>query len=190
MENEFCLKLGRQCGWLLGMRSAECGVRNEVLLREVRGLRQEFSAVRDEHLELRGAKARLEKMLAGGLFAFTQRVDATSFKILCTILAEGDVAKASRTLGMPDASVRTIMQRWRKLGKEYRAMLELVRWRKAVGRRETVPLDDRVLLEKAASVDYPELIADVLEKVTEMTGQNWVEKAEGLEEMLRPYVNG
>ncbi len=34
-------------------------------------------------------------------------------------------------------------------------MLDLVRWRKAVGRKETVPLNDNVLLERAKSTDYP-----------------------------------
>jgi hypothetical protein len=38
---------------------------------------------------------------------------------------------------------------------------------------------------KAETEDYPGLVADVLEKVTEMTGENWREKAEELEEMLR-----
>jgi hypothetical protein len=135
-------------------------------------------------VELRSAKQRLEKMLADGLFAFTKKVDAASFKVLCCVLAEGDVAKASRTLAMPDGSVRTLMRRWRGMGKEYRAMLDLVRWRKAVGRKETVPLNDQVLVGQAKSNDYPELIADVLEKVTEMTGDNWREKAEELEDML------
>jgi len=151
----------------------------------LRNIHREIAAVRSGFVELRSAKQRLEKMLANGLFAFTQKVDAGSFKVLCAILAEGDVAKASRTLGMPDASVRTLMRRWRGMGKEHRAMLELVRWRKTVGRKETVPLNDNVLLGKAESADYPVVVADVLEKVTEMTGENWQEKAEELEEMLR-----
>ncbi len=151
----------------------------------LRSIHREIATVRSEFVELRSAKQRLEKMLADGLFAFTRKVDPGSFKVLCCVLAEGDVAKASRTLGMADGSVRTIMRRWRGMGKEYRAMLDLVRWRKAVGRKETVALNDNVLLGKAATEDYPGVVADVLEKVTEMTGDNWQEKAEELEEMLR-----
>jgi len=49
-------------------------------------------------------------------------------------------------------------------------------------------LNDKVLLGQAKSTDYPGLVADVLEKVTEMTGDNWQEKAEELEEMLRPVA--
>jgi hypothetical protein len=151
----------------------------------LRSIHREIAAVRSDFVELRSAKQRLEKMLADGFFSFMRKVDATSFKVLCAVLAEGDVAKAGRTLGMPDASVRTLMRRWRGMGNEYRTMLDLVRWRKAVGRKETVVLNDDVLLGRTASEDYPEVIADVLEKVTDMTGENWREKAEELEEMLR-----
>lgn len=138
--------------------------------------------------EVATAKERLEKMLAEGLFAFTRKVDPTSFKVLCCVLAEGDVAKASRTLGMPDGSIRTLMRRWRGMGKPYRVMLDLVRWRKAVGGKETVALNDNVLLGQTKSSDHPALAADLLERVTEMTGDNWREKAEELEEMLRVAV--
>jgi hypothetical protein len=154
----------------------------------LRSIHREIAAVRGDFVELRSAKQKLEKMLADGLFAFTRRVDAESFKVLCCVLAEGDVAKACRTLGMADTSVRTIIRRWRSMGKEYRAMEDLVRWRKAVGRKETVVLNDQVLLGQAKNSDYPELVADVLEKVTEMTGDNWQEKADELEEMLRAVV--
>jgi hypothetical protein len=154
----------------------------------LRGIHREIASVRSEFVELRSAKQRLEKMLADGFFTFMQKVDATSFKVLCTVLAEGDVAKASRTLGMADTSVRRIIRQWRSMGKEYRAMEDLVRWRKAVGRKETVVLSDRVLLGEAKKSEYPDLLADVLEKVTEMTGGNWEEKAEELEGMLRAVV--
>jgi hypothetical protein len=151
----------------------------------LRSIHREIAAVRNDFAELRSAKQRLETMLADGWFAFTRKVDATSFKVLCTVLAEGDVAKASRTLAMPDGSVRTLIRRWRGMGKEYRVMEDLVRWRKAIRGKDTVPLNDQVLLGQAKNSDYPGLIADVLEKVTEMTGDNWREKAEELEEMLR-----
>jgi hypothetical protein len=149
------------------------------------GIYREIAGVREDIGELRTAKQRLEKMLADGMFAFTRKVDAKSFKVLCTILAEGDVAKASRSLNMPDASVRTIMRRWRKGGKEYRAMLELVRWRKRVERKETVPLNEAVLQEKTETTDYPGLLSDVLDGLLSMTDENWQERCEELSEALR-----
>src|SRR6185295_5977274 len=56
------------------------------------GIHSEIAAVRKDFGELQSAKQRLEQMLADGVFAFTGKVDATSFKVLCTILAEGDVS--------------------------------------------------------------------------------------------------
>ena len=49
------------------------------------------------------------------------------------------------------------------------AMVELVRWRKKVGRKERLPLNDAIVHKRAATVDYPEMIADVLEKGTNGT---------------------
>jgi len=94
--------------------------------------------VRKDFVELRTAKQQLEKMLADGTFAFTRKVDATSFKILCTILAEGDVAKASRRLGITDSMMRYTLTQRESRGQAYGAMLDLVRWRKRVGRKETL----------------------------------------------------
>ena len=151
----------------------------------LRSIHGAISAVRSEFVELRSAKQRLEKMLTDGLFAFMQNVNAASFKVLCCVLAEGDVAKARRTLGMPDGSVRTLMRRWRGMGNAYRVMLDLVRWRKAVSGKDTGALNDNILLEQTKTTDHPALAADLLEKVTEMTGENWQEKAEEMEEILR-----
>lgn len=152
------------------------------------GIRLEVAAVRQEHGELRSAKQRLEKMLADGVFKFTQKVDATSFKVLCTILAEGDVAKAGRKLGIGDSMIRYMLRRWRERGGVYGTMLDLVRWRKKVGRRETVPLNEAVFLEEAKSVDYPGLLSDVLDGLLSVTGENWQELCEELASLVREAV--
>jgi hypothetical protein len=152
-------------------------------------IHREIAAVRQDYAELRSAKQRLEKMVGEGMLSFTQKVDAESFKVLCAILAEGDVSKASRVLGMPDPSIRTIMRRWRERGKEYRAMLELVRWRKKVGRKETVPLNEAVLQEKAETVDYPGLLSDVLEGLLSVSEENWQERCAELADLLRPALH-
>jgi hypothetical protein len=151
-------------------------------------IHREIARVGKDVVELRSAKQRLEKMLADGMFAFTRKVDAASFKVLCTILAEGDVSKASRTLGEPEDTVRAVVRRWAGKGKEYNAMLELVRWRKKVGRREKVPLNDALLHNRAETVDYPGLLSDVLDGLLSMTEENWAERCEELAELLRPLV--
>jgi hypothetical protein len=156
----------------------------------LRSIHREIAAVRSDFIELRSAKQRLEKMLGDGLFAFTQRVDAGSFKTLCTILAEGDVAKASRSLATPEATIRATVRRWQGKGREYQAMLELVRWRKKVGRKERLPLNDAIVHERAETADYPGLLSDVLDGLLSMTEENWADRCEELAELLRPVVVG
>jgi hypothetical protein len=161
---------------------------SEPVLEMLVGIRKEIAAVRRGFVELRSAKEKLEGMQTEGLFAFTRRVDAHSFKVLCTILAEGDVAKAGRALAVPEATVRAVVRRWRERGKEYRAMVDLVRWRKKVGRKEKVPLNEAIVHERAQSVDYPGLLSDVLDGLLSMTEGNWAERCEELAEMLREVV--
>jgi hypothetical protein len=123
------------------------------------------------------------------MFAFTRKVDATSFKILCTILAEGDVAKAARRLGIGDPMLRYTLRQWRDRGGAYATMLDLVRWRKKVGRKEELPLNDAILNERTQTTDFPGLLADVLEGLLSMTAGNWQEQADELAELIRPAVN-
>jgi hypothetical protein len=155
----------------------------------IEGLYSEMDAFRRDYLELRSAKQRLEKMQADGVFAFTQKVDATSFKVLCAILAQGDVSKAARTLGIGDPMMRKLLKQWQTRGAAYQAMLELVRWRKKVGRKKTVPLNDSILHEKADTTDYPALLSDVLDGLLSMTETNWQDLAEELARLLRPALS-
>jgi hypothetical protein len=151
-------------------------------------IHREIAAVRKDFVELRTAKQRLEKMLADGTFAFTQKVDATSFKILCTILAEGDVAKAGRRLGITDSMMRYTLTQWESRGQAYGAMLDLVRWRKQVGRKETLALNDDIMHEQAEATDYPGLLSDVLDGLLSMTETNWQDLCEDLADRLRPVL--
>ncbi len=151
-------------------------------------IHREIAAVRHDYAELRTAKQRLERMLAEGMFAFTRKVDPVSFKVFCAILADGDVAKASRTLEMADQTMRDLLGTWRSRGKEYSVMLDLVRWRKRVGRTEKVALNENILLGKSASSDNPGLLAEVLQGLAAMTAHNWQPLSEELAGMLRDYM--
>jgi hypothetical protein len=152
------------------------------------GLHREIASVRKDFTALHVAKQRLEKMQADGVFAFTQKVDATSFKILCAVLAHGDVAKAGRTLSISDPMMRKTLRQWRNRGPAYSTMLELVRWRKKIGRKETIPLNEAILHEKADTTDYPGLLSDVLDCLLSMTETNWQDLANDLAETLRPAI--
>lgn len=154
----------------------------------LQGIHREIAAVRSDFHALHTAKERLEEMVSQGFFAFTQKVDARSFKVFCTVLADGDVAKASRSLDMGDSTLRDVLRGWRGRGKAYQTMLDIVRWRKKVGRHGKLPLNDAILHETAKSTDYPALIADVFDGLLSMTGDNWQEKCEELADLLRPHA--
>jgi len=63
-----------------------------------------------------------------------------------------------------------------------------VRWRKKVGRREKIPLNEAILHERAETVDYPGLLSDVLDGLLSVTEENWEERCNELAELLRPAV--
>jgi hypothetical protein len=151
----------------------------------LRNIHREIAAVRTEFVDLRNAKQHLEKMLADGMFAFTQKVDAKSFHVFCTILAEGDISKAARALRMGDSTIRDLLRAWRSRGGAYERMLDVVRWRKRVARTETVLLNDNLILGKARSTDYPALLTEVLDGLLSMTESNWEELGRELSDVLK-----
>lgn len=64
----------------------------------------------------------------------------------------------------------------------------VVRWRKKVGRRERLRLNEAIIHEQAQAVDYPGLLSDVLDGLVSMTEENWEERCEELAGMLRGVV--
>jgi DNA-binding protein Fis len=155
----------------------------------VTAIHHEIALVRDEHRALKTATARLEQMQSEKLFAFTDKIDAPSFRILCAILTQGNVAKACRALNIKDSTLRKRMAGWARRGPAYQVLSELVRWRKAMGAKGTVPLNDAITKGTAAPVDFAGLLSDVLDELLDMNVANWEEKAESLAALLRPYVS-
>jgi len=92
-------------------------------------------------------------------------------------------------LNMSDPTLRSRMKEWKKRGGAYKILIELVRWRKKMGTKGTVPLDESIFKGTAASVDFPDLLSDVVEELGEMNPNNWADKADDLAELLRPYVS-
>jgi hypothetical protein len=151
-------------------------------------LRKEIAAIRSDYHELRRTKEELAKMRAEGLFKFVEKIDPDSFRLLFAILLHGDVAKASRALGEKDSTVRTRLADWKRRGPAYRVLLELVRWRKAIGRKEPVQISEEILRGSAARGDFEGLISDVLDELLSFDQSNWESKCEELATLLRPYV--
>jgi hypothetical protein len=103
-------------------------------------------------------------------------------------LANGDVAKASRALNMSDSTLRSRMADWETRGPAYKVLVELVRWRKEMGRKGTVPLNEAITKGTMANADLAGLLSDVLDEVLEMNEETWEEKANLLAGLLRPHV--
>jgi hypothetical protein len=151
-------------------------------------LRREIASIRKDYNELRRTKEELEKMRAEGLFRFVEKVDPDSFRVLFAVLVHGDVAKASRALGEKDSTVRTRMANWKRRGPAYRVLLDLVRWRKSIGRRQAVQLSEAITAGAAARTDFEGLISDVLDELLSFDESNWESKCEELAALLRPYL--
>ena len=155
----------------------------------LQGIHREIATVRSDFSQLREAKRRLEAMVADGLFKFVQKIDLDSLRAVCAILAHGDVAKAGRVLNLADSTLRDLVRAWQRKGKEYKPLLDLVRWRKKMGSTELVRFDELILQKDLVSADYPALISDVLDGILSVDAENWRERCEELAEMLRPHAN-
>jgi hypothetical protein len=151
-------------------------------------LRREIAAVRKDYHELRRAKAELERMRADGLFQFTNKIDPESFRLICAVLVHGDVAKAGRALNENDSTLRTRMAEWKRRGPAYQVLIELVRWRKSIGRRQPGQLSEEILGGKAANTDFAGLLSDVLDELLSVNEGNWETKCDELAALLRPHA--
>jgi 7-cyano-7-deazaguanine synthase in queuosine biosynthesis len=151
-------------------------------------IRREIAAVRQDFREVKTVKERLAQMQGEKLFAFVNGIDPDSFRVLCSVLANGDVAKASRALNMSDSTLRSRMADWETRGPAYKVLVELVRWRKEMGRKGTVPLNEAITKGTMANADLAGLLSDVLDEVLEMNEETWEEKANLLAGLLRPHV--
>ena len=84
--------------------------------------------------------------------------------------------------------MRDLLREWAHRGGAYTRMLDMVRWRKGVGRTETVALNENITSGKARSTDYPALLSDVLDGLLSMTENNWEELSKELAELLRAEI--
>ncbi len=163
-------------------------VRGEDLSRTLHDIHREIAGVRTEFVALKTARDQLQQMQAAGLLEFVRRIDLDSFRQLAAILCEGDVAKASRALGMKDATLRSALSTWRSRGPAYTAMLDLVRWRKKTSGRAKVPFNENLWHQRTETADFPGVLSDVLDGLLAMNEGNWEEHCEELKELLRTAV--
>ncbi len=163
--------------------------RGEGLVKTVENIGRNIEAVAKQNEDLRAAKARLEQMQAEGLFAFAKKIDRETRNIFFSILAKGDVAKASRELDIKDSTLRSKIADWKNRGKVYAALAEFVRWRKAIHGQAGREVAKRLISGAERDVDYSALIQDVLVELESFNRDNWEEKCEELADLLRGTVS-
>jgi hypothetical protein len=149
---------------------------------------REIVSVTKSFDELRRIKEVLQKMQNEKLFGFITKLPPNDFRALSAVMAKGDMAKAARALNLAKSSVSGRVSLWKNRGPAYKVLLEMVRWRKKIGQKGTVPVPESVLKNTASHTDYAGILSDILEEVLAMTEENWQEKAEALAELLRPLV--
>lgn len=149
------------------------------------GIRRELVAVRDDRRNLTATKDRLEKMQGEGLFGFVQKIDKDTLSLFFSILASGDIAKASRALDLKDSTLRSQIAGWRKRGKAYVALAEFVRWRKSINGQAGIDFAKRLASGAERGTDHAALIKDIIEALEEFNPENWEDKCESLANLLR-----
>lgn len=164
-------------------------MRGAGLVKTVERIDRNMEAVANQNQELRTDNARLKQMQAEGLFAFAKKIDPETLAQFFTILALGDVAKACRELGLSDSTLRSKIAGWRDRGKAYSVLWEIVRWRKSIHGQAGMEFAKRVASGLERDVDYPALIRDVLGELESFNSDNWAEKCDGLETLLRTGVS-
>ena len=80
------------------------------------------------------------------------------------------------------------MRDWATRGPAFTLLLEFVRWRKKVGRREKIALPEALFRQEKADVDLQGVLSDVLDELLSFNPGNCEEKCEEVAELIRPYV--
>ena len=174
-----------QVARMLAEVKTEMAAMNANIQRGFADTKTQLVGVTQEFHEIRTAKARLEQMQGENLFRCFQEIDAQSFRIFCAILVHGDAAKAARALSMSDPRMRQILRSWRKGGRAYLGLRELVQWRKQRKIVGDVPFNDALKYDQTDKSARENILTEVLDAVLSMTDGNWQEICYDLESLLR-----
>ena len=161
-----------QMAILLKEVKTDMAVMNANIMGGIATLNSRLDSVTPEAIEAR-IQARLAQMRGENLFGFSQQVDARSFLVTYAILVHGDAAKAARALSMSDPRMRQILRSWRKGGRAYLGLRELVQWRKQRKIVGDVPFNDALKYDQTDKSARENILTEVLDAVLSMTDGNW-----------------
>jgi hypothetical protein len=166
-------------------------------------LRQISAVARRDH-ELIKENDELRRLKAGGLFDFSARVAPLDFQVFATIMAVGNANAAAKVLKMPSRTVYDRLEKWSERGKNYLPLVRWIEWRKAVGRKIKLRLEDSVqsgeptetpenpetisevidTITAADNRDYPAILLEIMETLKAQNTKNWPEVRDELVEMI------
>lgn len=153
----------------------------------LKNIESKLDAVIDRGFDLTQQVDRLQEMQAKGLYNFLQKSDPESLRYFLAILSEGDIAKASRAIDIPDRTLRDRVNSWKDKEPHFQAMLDLVRWRKKVGGSVHVTFDDAVNYGQH-SESAPDLLHEILQGLRDQNKDNWESIRDELTEILEEEV--
>ena len=168
------------------------------LLLEMRGMAQTMATMagnldtvakrdfelRKEIHDLRTANEAVAAMHSDGLLIFVHKIDAEAFKLLVAVLIHGDVAKAVEALELNLERVRWDLRKWRAGGGVYRALAEMIHWRKGKCVTGMWQFND-ALKNLTAGTDRESVLKEVLSGLLSMTEGNWQDVCAELRVELR-----
>ncbi|MHB8521871.1 MAG: hypothetical protein ACYDH9_14070 [Limisphaerales bacterium] len=170
---------------------------------------RDLEAVARGNYALRNENEELRTLQQEGFFKFALRVEGEDFRAFAVIMALGNRKAAAGFLNVPHRSFYDRVERWRSRGPDYRRMWRFVEWRKQVGRKMKVRLEDSIqsgepsdgaenpvtvgaLVERISEADnrdYPAILRQVLEALAEQNPQNWAQVRAELTELLKEEVS-
>jgi hypothetical protein len=135
-------------------------------------------------------------------------VDGEDFRAFAVIMALGNRKAAADFLELPHRSFYDRVEKWASRGKDYQRMFRLIEWRKTVGRKIKVRLEDSVqsgepndtaenpetvgavlnTIATADNRDYPEIMRQILEALMAQNPKNWASVREEVVGILREEV--
>jgi hypothetical protein len=157
-----------------GLRQENTEIRAGIdnLKQGVDAVRLNTEAIAKNEYQLRQEIAELRSLAEGGFLRFVNRVDPDDFRTFAAIMLTGNRYRAAEALRIPDTTLWTRVAAWPSRGTEHKRMYRVIEWRKKVGRKIKVRLDDSLLgTEVEGQAENPETAADVLAAMRDKTDE-------------------
>jgi hypothetical protein len=165
-------------------------------------IERKLEAFAQNGYELQKENEELKRLLSGRYLKIISTVDPEDFKAFVCILALGNRKAASDQLRIPHRTFYDRVASWESRGRAYQSMFRLVEWRKKIGGKIKLRLDDslqsgepsdrpenpktiRDVISQSSSRDYPTILRQILQELMEQTPENCVKIRDELIELIK-----